>query len=113
MIPYTSIIDQNAEEVRKFIEDRDVNGAYLNRIVLEHHSNLTPEEESWQQKILAQDWDAPIVFTTSVQVLEALFGSGTRCARRMHQMARSVLIFDEVQTMPLRCIHMFNNAMNF
>lgn len=113
VIPYTSIIDQNAEEIRKFMEDRDVDGSHLNRVVLEHHSNLTPEEETWQQKILSQDWDAPVVFTTSVQVLEALFGSGTRGARRMHQLARSVLIFDEVQTTPLRCVHLFNNAVNF
>jgi len=113
VIPYTSIIDQNAEEVRKFMEDRDTNGDYLNRVVLEHHSNLTPEEETWQQKILAQDWDAPVVFTTSVQILEALFGAGTRSTRRMHQLARSVIIFDEVQTLPVRCVHMFNNAINF
>ncbi len=113
VIPYTSIIDQNAEEVRKFMEDRDVDGTYLNRIVLEHHSNLTPEEETWQQKILAQDWDAPIVFTTSVQILETLFGAGTRSVRRMHQLAKSVIIFDEVQTIPVRCVHMFNNAINF
>jgi CRISPR-associated endonuclease/helicase Cas3 len=74
---------------------------------------MTPEEETWQQKILTQDWDAPVVFTTSVQVLEALFGSGTRSTRRMHQLAHAVLIFDEVQTMPVRCVHMFNNAINF
>ena len=95
------------------MEDTGVDGAYLNRVVLEHHSNLTPEEETWQQKILSQDWDAPVVFTTSVQVLDALFGAGTRSTRRMHQLAKSVLIFDEVQTIPLRCVHMFNNAMNF
>lgn len=113
VIPYTSIIDQNAEEVRKFLENRDRNGKYLDRVVLEHHSNLTPEEETYSQKILSQDWDAPVVFTTSVQVLEALFGGGTRNARRMHQLARSVLIFDEIQTLPLRCVHMFNNAVDF
>ncbi|OPY67825.1 MAG: helicase Cas3 [Syntrophorhabdus sp. PtaU1.Bin050] len=113
VIPYTSIIDQNAEEVRKFLEDRDRKGAYLDRVVLEHHSNLTPEEETYRQKILSQDWDAPVVFTTSAQVLETLFGGGTRNARRMHQLARSVLIFDEVQTLPLRCVHMFNNAVDF
>lgn len=113
VIPYTSIIDQNADEVRKFLEDRDSSGEYLHRVVLEHHSNLTSEEETWQQKILAQDWDAPIVFTTSVQVMEALFGSGTRSVRRMHQLARSTIIFDEVQTIPVRCVHMFNNAINF
>jgi len=113
VIPYTSIIDQNAGETRSFLEDRDACGNLLNRVVLEHHSNLTPEEETWQQKILSQDWDAPVVFTTSVQVLEALFGSGTRGARRMYQLARSVIIFDEVQTLPVLCVHMFNNAINF
>ena len=113
VIPFTSIIDQNAEEVRKFLEDRDSNGSYLDRVVLEHHSNLTPDEETWQQKILSQDWDAPIVFTTNVQLLETLYGGGTRNARRMHQLARSVLIFDEIQTLPVRSVHMFNNAMTF
>jgi len=113
VIPYTSIIDQNAENVREFLEDRAEDGALVNHVVLEHHSNLTPEEENWQQKILAQDWDAPVVFTTSVQVLEAMFGSGTRSTRRMHQLARSIIIFDEIQTIPVRCVHMFNNAINF
>ena len=113
VIPFTTIIDQNAEEVRRFLEDRDAGGSYLDRVVLEHHSNLTPEEETWQQKILSQDWDAPVVFTTNVQLLETLFGGGTRNARRMHQLAKSVLIFDEIQTLPVRCVHMFNNAINF
>lgn len=113
VIPYTSIIDQNADSVREFLEDRAEDNSLLNSVVLEHHSNMTPEEETWQQKILAQDWDAPVVFTTSVQVLEALFGSGTRSTRRMHQLTRSVIIFDEVQTMPVCCVHMFNNAINF
>lgn len=113
VIPYTSIIDQNAESVREILEDRAENGALVTRVVLEHHSNLTPEEETWQQKILAQDWDAPVVFTTSVQVFEALFGSGTRNTRRMHQLAQSIVIFDEVQTIPVRCVHIFNNAINF
>ena len=113
VIPFTSIIDQNAEEIRKFLEDRGPDGAYLERIVLEHHSNLTPDKETYRQKVLAQDWDAPVVFTTSVQVFDALFCAGTRSTRRMHQLARSVLIFDEVQTIPIRCVHMFNNAVNF
>lgn len=109
VIPYTTIIDQNADDVRKTLEDIDDSG----KIVLEHHSNLTPDEESYRQKLLSEDWDAPVVFTTSVQVLEALFGFGTRSARRMHQMANSVIIFDEVQTIPIRCVHMFNVALRF
>lgn len=113
VIPYTSIIDQNAEETRKVLEDKDKNGNYLNKVVLEHHSNLTPDEETRRQNLLAENWDAPIVFTTQVQFLEALFGSGTRGARRMHQLANSVIIFDEIQTIPIRAVHMFNLAIRF
>ena len=111
--PYTSIIDQNADVTRKILEDRTDRGDFLNRIVLEHHSNLTPEEESTRQKLLSENWDAPVVFTTMVQFLETVFGDGTRSARRMHQLANAVLIFDEIQTIPVRCVHMFNTAMRF
>jgi len=113
VIPYTSIIDQNAEEVRKILEDRDANDNLLDNVVLEHHSNLTPEEETRRQNLLAQNWDAPIVFTTQVQFLETLFGSGTRGARRMHQLANSVIILDEVQTVPINCVEMLNVALRF
>ncbi len=113
IIPYTTIIDQNANDVREILEESDNNGNYLTQIVLEHHSNLTPDEQNWKQKILSEDWDAPVVFTTNVQVLEALFGAGTRGARRMHQLANSILIFDEIQTLPVRCVHMFNVALRF
>lgn len=112
VIPFTSIIDQNADVVRAILEPTS-EGIERGSIVLEHHSNLTPEEQTWRSKILSENWDAPVIFTTSVQLLETLFGSGTRGARRMHQLANAVIIFDEAQTVPLRCIHMFNNAINF
>jgi CRISPR-associated endonuclease/helicase Cas3 len=112
VIPFTSIIDQNAEEIRKILEDvRE--GVTPGSVVLEHHSNLVPERQTWRNKILSENWDAPVVFTTSVQLLETLFGAGTRGVRRMHQLANSVIIFDEIQTLPVRCVHLFNNAMNF
>ncbi|GAB1719176.1 MAG: CRISPR-associated helicase/endonuclease Cas3 [Nitrosospira sp.] len=110
VIPFTSIIDQNADVVRKILEP---DGVEPGSVVLEHHSNLTPEEQSWRGKILAENWDAPVIYTTSVQFLETLFGAGTRGARRMHQLANAVLIFDEIQTLPINCVHLFNNAMNF
>ncbi|MCD6027440.1 MAG: CRISPR-associated helicase, Cas3 family [Solimicrobium sp.] len=112
VIPFTSIIDQNAEVVRGILEPVS-DGIDHGSIVLEHHSNLTPDEQTWRSKILSENWDAPVIFTTSVQLLETLFGAGTRGARRMHQLANSVIIFDEVQTIPLRSIHLFNNAINF
>jgi CRISPR-associated endonuclease/helicase Cas3 len=108
--PYTSIIDQNAKVVRDILEPA---GTEFASVVLEHHSNLTPLHQTWKSKILSENWDAPVVFTTAVQLLEGLFGSGTRAVRRMHQMARSVLIFDETQTVPIRCVHLLNNALNF
>ena len=113
IVPYTSIIDQNADEVRRILEDKDKDGNLLDRVVLEHHSNLTPEEETRRQNLLAQNWDAPVVFTTQVQFLEALFGSGTRGARRMHQLANSVIILDEVQSVPINTVHMLNVALRF
>lgn len=113
VLPYTTIIDQNADEIRKVLEEKDKKGKYLNRVVLEHHSNLMPEQETARQKVLSENWDAPVVLTTNVQVLEALFGSGTRGARRMHQLANAVIIFDEVQTLPVKCVQMFNTAIDF
>ena len=81
--------------------------------MLEHHGSITPEQQTWREKILCENWDAPVVYTTMVQFLESLFGAGTRGARRMHQLANAVLIFDEVQTLPIKCVHIFNNAINF
>lgn len=113
VIPFTAIIDQNADTVRKILENKSNDGTYIGNVVLEHHSNLTPEEETTRQKLLAENWDAPIVFTTMVQFLESLFGYGTRNARRMHQLANAVIIFDEIQTLPLKCVHLFNLAIRF
>jgi len=110
VIPFTSIIDQNAQVVRQILEPE---GVEVGSVVLEHHSNLTPEDQSWRSKILSENWDAPVIYTTSVQLLETLFGAGTRGARRMHQLANSVLVFDEIQSLPVNCVHLFNNAMNY
>jgi CRISPR-associated endonuclease/helicase Cas3 len=110
VIPFTTIIDQNANDARRILEPE---GVERDSVVLEHHSNITPEKQTWRSKILSENWDAPVIFTTSVQLLETLFGSGTRGARRMHQLANAVLIFDEVQSLPVNCVHLFNNAMNY
>ena len=110
VIPFTSIIDQNAEVTRGILEP---DGTPKGSVVLEHHSNLTPVNQTWRGKILSENWDAPVIYTTSVQLLEALFGAGTRGARRMHQLANAVIIFDEIQTLPVNCVHLFNNAINF
>lgn len=113
IIPYTSIIDQNAREIRHILENQSEDIQNFGAIVLEHHSNLTPEKQTYRQALLAENWDAPIVITTQVQFLEALFSGSTRSTRRMHQLANSVIIFDEVQNLPINCIHMFNVALRF
>lgn len=110
VIPYTSIIEQNAKVVREILE---IEESEKEKIVLEHHSNLLPELQTSKSKLLTENWDAPIIFTTSVQFLETIYGDGTRGIRRMHQLARSVIIFDEIQTLPIKTVHLFNNAINF
>jgi len=109
IVPYITIIDQNADEVRTILEKQDER----DKIVLEHHSNLTPEKESNRHNLLAENWDAPVIFTTQVQFLESLFGAGTRNARLMHQLANSVIILDEVQTIPIKMTHLFTTALRF
>lgn len=113
--PYTSIIDQNADIIRSILEDESTRG----RIVLECHASLTSEkkadlggsEEEYER--FESAWNAPVVITTMVQFLETLFGSGTKSIRRMHRLANSVLIFDEVQTLPIKSTYLFNWALDY
>lgn len=105
--PYQSIIDQNAEEIRKATGD--------SRIVLEHHCNVIQEgaQARKQYELLTENWDAPIIVTTAVQFLNTLFASGGSNVRRMYSILNSVIIFDEVQTLPVKLIKLFNLAVNF
>ncbi|MGG2134743.1 CRISPR-associated helicase Cas3' [Bacillus sp. S2(2024)] len=117
IVPYTTIIEQNAEEVRKILEDQ-VN-------ILEHHSNVIEDVNdndedqdgfiTVQQKLkLAKDnWDSPIIFTTMVQFLNVFYAKGSRNIRRLHNLSESVIIFDEVQKVPISCVSLFNQALNF
>lgn len=104
ILPYTSILDQNSEVVRDILGEE---------AVLEHHSNLSEEKDTWRNRVLSENWDAPIVFTTSVQLLNSLFAAGTKTARRMHQLSNAILVFDEIQSLPIKTVHLFNNAIRF
>lgn len=108
IVPYTSIIDQNAQTLRDIFDK----GGYKD-VILEHHSNLTPEENTEINQIAGENWDAPIVYTTMVQFLETLFSGGTRSVRRFHQLANSVIIFDEIQTLGIKNVFMFNLAVKY
>lgn len=108
IIPFTSIIEQNASAIRGVLDE-----ANAEDWVLEHHSSLEPEQQTWRSKLACENWDKPIVLTTMVQFLESMFSSGTRGSRRMHQLSNAVLVFDEIQTLPIRCVHLFNNTINY
>jgi len=112
VIPFTTIIDQNAQVIRHIFEPEEC-PEDAGKIVIEHHSNIGADAQSWKEKLLTENWDAPVIFTTMVQFLETFFGAGTRGARRMHQLAKAVIILDEVQALPVKCVHLFNNAVNF
>jgi len=107
IVPFTSIIDQNVEEIKKIFP------ADLQEFILEQHSNIDPDNKTWQGNVWRQNWDSPIIFTTMVQFLNTLFDGGTSSAKKMHQLGNSLLVFDEVQALPIKCIHLFCNAINF
>jgi len=107
--PYTSILDQNADIIRSILDPEGKNG----EIVLEHHSNLEQSEKTEHFIGSSETWNVPIIITTMVQFLEALFGFGTRKVRRMHQLANSVIIFDEIQTLPIPCTYLFTWALQY
>lgn len=99
VIPYLSIIEQNAAEYRRVL-DPEQRG-----IVLECHSTAEPHFSSTDEEVLpieliSENWDAPIIVTTSVQFLESLFASSPTRARKLHNITDSVVLFDEVQTLP-------------
>ncbi len=108
VIPYTSIIDQNAQVMRNVLEkDGD-------KIVLEYHSNIEMNDDElsvW--KYYSDSWNAQIIVTTMVQYLNTLFASGSSNIKKMHNLSKSVLIFDEIQTLPIKCTYMFNESVNF
>ena len=105
VIPYLSILSQTADAVRKALGVDD-------KVVMEHHSNMLPEDTEYY-KLHTGRWDRPIILTTQVQFLQSFFSAHGSDLRKLHAMANSVLIFDEVQSLPVNCVHLFNSAMNF
>jgi CRISPR-associated endonuclease/helicase Cas3 len=90
-IPYTTIIEQNAEVFRSIMGKN---------AVLEHHSNYEPKEEDHRSRLVAENWDAPLVVTTNVQFFDSLFSSRSSVCRKIHHIANSVVILDEAQMLP-------------
>jgi len=98
-VPFTSIIEQNAGKYAEIFGAENV---------IEHHSNLDDFEEgeednerSLRRRLACENWDAPIVVTTNVQLLESLFAHKRKRARKLHNIAGSVIILDEAQCVPV------------
>lgn len=108
--PYLSILEQNAQCFKEALKQDD--------LILEHHSNVIIEDIDYEETVnkyrhLSENWDIPIVLTTFVQFLNTLFAGGTSSVRRFHSLANSVIIIDEIQSLPIEMIHIFNMAMNY
>lgn len=93
VIPYTSIIEQNAAVFRKILGEQNV---------LENHYNVDYEstEELMPMQLASENWDKPVVVTTNVQFFESLFANKSSKCRKLHNIANSVIIFDEAQMLP-------------
>ncbi len=102
--PFTSIIEQNAEVFRKAMGE--VSAALGQDVVVEHHSNIDVEKmnETVESRLATENWDAPLIVTTSVQFYESLFHNKPSRCRRIHRIARSVVVLDEVQTLPVQLL---------
>ena len=107
-IPYTSIIEQTAKVYKYGTDDDSLipeileTGRWLfgEDAVLEHHSNLDPEKETLQSRLASENWDAPVIVTTNVQLFESLFASRTSACRKLHNLTDSIIILDEAQMLP-------------
>jgi len=91
VIPYTSIIEQNSSVYAEVFGRENV---------IEHHSNLAPEKDTERNRLAPENWDAPIIVTTNVQFFESLYTNKNSRLRKLHNISRSVIILDEVQSLP-------------
>lgn len=107
-MPLLSIIEQNAGIIHEYIGNED--------ILLEHHSNVIETDETGEldkRELLIESWNVPIIITTMVQLLNTLFAGKTANIRRMQALCNSIIVIDEVQTVPDKMLSLFNLALNF
>lgn len=106
IMPFISIIEQNAGDIREVI------GEYCE--VLECHSNIVLEEEDEERyRLLADSWESDVVITSLVQFLEAAYKKNARNLKRFSSFINSVIVIDEVQSVPMHLLSLFNGLINF
>lgn len=111
VIPYLSVLEQTAKEIKEALGHGPEDD-----FILEHHSNLIAEEseeKAQSYRILTTRWNCPIIITTMVQFLESIYSNKSGDLRKFHNMANAVVVFDEVQALPLKCTYLFNEAVNY
>ncbi|NLG13073.1 MAG: CRISPR-associated endonuclease Cas3'' [Lentisphaerae bacterium] len=101
VIPYTSIIEQTAAVLRGMFGDENV---------IEHHSNISDDNDTLRVQLASENWDAPVIVTTSVQFFESMYASSSSRCRKLHNLAKSVIILDEVQLLPMHLIEPCSEA---
>lgn len=112
VIPYLSVLEQTVDGIKEALNYNDKEDDFL----LEHHSNWNvpdDEKEAQAYRLLTDRWDSPIIITTTVQFLESVYSDRSGDLRKLHNMANSVFIFDEIQSLPIKCTHLFNETINF
>ncbi len=106
-IPYTSIIEQTADVFRSVF-------AELGEVVVEHHSQAESEatQETARSRLACENWDAPLVVTTNVQLFESLFAARTSRCRKLHNLVGSVIVLDEAQQLPAEFLNPILDTLN-
>lgn len=107
--PLLTILEQNAAVIRNYIEDQT--------LILEHHSNVVQpdnrDDELSLSELYTENWDAPIIITTLVQLLDTMFSGKTTCIRRFHSLCNCVIVIDEIQSVPSKLLTLFNLMISF
>ncbi|NNN05084.1 MAG: CRISPR-associated endonuclease Cas3'' [Elusimicrobia bacterium] len=96
--PYLTIIDQTVASYHRALDGHAQDADEL--VLIEHHSSIDPEKENHKNRLAAENWDATLIVATAVQFFESLFARRPSQCRKLHNLARSVIVIDETQTLP-------------
>lgn len=103
--PFLSILEQNAGTIKSILNDEEY--------VIEYHSNMIVSDEDETKNAFSADWSELVIMTTLVQLLNAMFSGDKKAIRRFHQLTDSIIIIDEAQSIPVKCMDLFTTMANF